>query len=95
MSLGELFTLIVYGQLILENAKIYSLENDLVDQMFDFMVRDFSRFALQVHGKASSTSEQMSLCMKMIRKPAVNEARYQNIWKNHVLALKNLYEMNP
>jgi acyl-CoA dehydrogenase len=95
MSLGELFTLIVYGQLILENAKIYSVENDLVDQMFDFMVRDFSKYALDVHGKQSSTPEQMALCMKMIRKPVANGDRYSNVWQNHVLALKNLYEMNP
>lgn len=95
MSLGELFTLIVYGQLILENAKIYTVENDLVDQMFDFMVRDFSKFALQIHGKPSSTDDQMDLCMKMIRKPAVDDERYHNVWQNHVLALKDVYEMNP
>ena len=94
MSLGELFTLVVYGQLILENAKIYGIEDDLVDQIFDFMVRDFSKFALQIHGKQNSTPEQMDYCMKMIRKSAVGKARYRNIWENHVLALKDLYEMN-
>ena len=94
MSLGELFTLVVYGQLILENAKIYGIEDDLVDQIFDFMVRDFSKFALQIHGKQNSTPEQMDCCMKMIRKSAVGKARYRNIWENHVLALKDLYEMN-
>ena len=94
MSLGELFTLVVYGQLILENAKIYDVEDDLVDQIFDFMVRDFSKFALDIHGKQSSTPEQMDACIKMIRKPAVGKARYRNIWENHVLALKDLYEMN-
>jgi acyl-CoA dehydrogenase len=94
MSLGELFTLVVYGQLILENAKIYAVEDDLVDQIFDFIVRDFSRFALQVYGKPSSTPEQMDNCMKIIRKPAVDDRRYRNVWENHVLALKNLYEMN-
>ncbi|MBT9167678.1 MAG: hypothetical protein DDT19_01017 [Syntrophomonadaceae bacterium] len=46
LGLGEIFTLIVYGQLILENADIYQLDDDLVDQIFDFMVRDFSKFAL-------------------------------------------------
>jgi acyl-CoA dehydrogenase len=94
MSLGELFTLVVYGQLILENAKIYNIEDDLVDQIFDFIVRDFSKFALQVYGKTSSTPEQMDNCMKMIRKPAVDDRRYQNVWGNHVLALKDLYAMN-
>ncbi len=47
LALGELFTLVVYGQLILENAAIYAVDDDLLDQIFDFMVRDFSRHALQ------------------------------------------------
>ena len=94
MSLGELFTLVVYGQLILENASIYDVEDDLVDQIFDFVVRDFSKFALQLYGKPSGTPEQMDNCMKMIRKSVVDDARYRNIWENHVLALKDLYAMN-
>jgi acyl-CoA dehydrogenase len=94
MALGELFTLVVYGQLVLENARIYGVDDDVVDQIFDFMVRDFSRFALQLHGKPSSTPQQMDYCMRMIRKPAVDEARYQRVWRDHVYALKGAYEMN-
>ena len=48
----------------------------------------------QIHGKQNSTPEQMDYCIKMIRKSAVGKARYRNIWENHVLALKDLYEMN-
>ena len=94
MSLGEMFTLVVYGQLILENAKIYDVEDDLIDQIFDFMVRDFSKSAVELHGKPSSTPEQMDYCMRLIRKPLVDEARYKNVWENQVLALKDMYEMN-
>ncbi|MBI5117180.1 acyl-CoA dehydrogenase [Candidatus Poribacteria bacterium] len=94
MGLGEIFTLVVYGQLILENAKTYNIENDLVDQIFDFMVRDFSKFALQLYGKQSSTPQQMEYFMKMIRKPVVDKARYQRVWKDHVYALKDVYAMN-
>ncbi len=94
MSLGEMFTLVVYGQLILENAKIYDVEDDLIDQIFDFMVRDFSKSAVELYGKPSSTPEQMDYCMRLIRKPLVDEARYKNVWENQVLALKDMYEMN-
>jgi len=94
MSLGEMFTLVVYGQLILENARIYDVEDDLIDQIFDFMVRDFSKSAVELHGKPSSTPEQMEYCMRLIRKPLVDEARYKNVWENQVLALKDMYEMN-
>src|SRR4029077_15112181 len=45
---GELFALVVYAQLILENAPLHGVECALVDQIFDFMVRDFSALALRL-----------------------------------------------
>jgi acyl-CoA dehydrogenase len=94
MSMGEIFTLVVYGQLVLEEAKLQELEADLIDQIFDFMVRDFSKFAVELYGKQSSTSKQMEYFLKMIRKPAVDQRRYDNIWTGHVHALKDAYVMN-
>ena len=41
LNLGELFTLVAYGQLLIEKAKIDAVDDDVVDQMFDFMVRGF------------------------------------------------------
>ena len=95
MALGELFALVVYAQLILENANFYEMDEALVDQIFDFMVRDFSKFALQLYGKPSSTNAQMEFCQRMLRKPVVDETRYQKVWQEHVYALKDTYEMNP
>ncbi len=94
LAFGELFALVVYGQLIIENAVIYAIEDALVDRIFDFLVRDFSRFALQLYSKPSSTSDQMNHCMQMIRKPVMDEKYYETIWNRHVLALKGAYEMN-
>ena len=94
LALGEIFTLVVYGQLILENAKIYQVAPALVDQIFDFMVRDFSKFALGIYSKPSTSPLQMEYCLKMIRKPIVDPARYQYVWTEHVLPLKGAYTMN-
>ncbi len=94
LTAGEMFALVVYGHLMLENAAIYGLSNDLLDQIFDFMVRDFSAFALELHNKPSSTAKQMEYCQKMLRKPAIDEARYQRVWAE-VHALNGAYEMNP
>jgi len=94
LPLVEIFTLIIYGQLILENAGIYNIDRELVDQIFDFMVRDFSNFALELHNKPSTTSEQMHFCAKMLMKPAMDQERYQRVLKDHVYALNGLYEMN-
>ncbi len=92
MEIGELFALVVYAQLILENAKIYDISDDLVDQIFDFLVGDFAKFALNLHGKPSASDKQVALCMRMIRRPTADGERYQRMWKEtHGLA--GHYEM--
>ncbi len=93
LTAGEMFTLVVYGQLILENAKIYAMDEALIDQIFDFMVRDFSKFALQLYSKPSSSEAQMAQCLKMIKKPVVDAPRYDSVWESHVQAMKDQYRM--
>jgi acyl-CoA dehydrogenase len=93
LAVGEIFTLIVYAQLVLENAEIYGIERDLIDEIFDVTVRDLSAFAVELHGKAATTSEQGEYCMEMIRKPAQDDARYQRVWENHVYAQRDAYTM--
>jgi acyl-CoA dehydrogenase len=95
LCLGELFTLVAYGQLIIEKGKMDGMGDDLLEQIFDFMVRDFSKFALQLYSKTSSTDAQMEGCLKMIRKPVVDEARFQRVWQKEVLPLTDSYEMTP
>jgi acyl-CoA dehydrogenase len=94
LALGEIFTLVVYGQLVLENAGIYEVGDDLLDQIFDFKVRNFARHALNIYSKHDSTPRQMDYCLRMIRKPAVGAARFGSVWEK-VHALKDVYEMNP
>ncbi len=95
LAVGELFTLVVYAQLLLENVEIYDLETDVVDQIFDVIVRDFSRFAVELHGKPGATPEQMKQCLAMIRTPATDEARSDRVWREHVYSLRDAYEMSP
>ncbi len=94
LIVGELFTLVAYGQLILENAAIHAVEDNVVDQIFDFMVRDFSKYALQLYAKPASTPVQMELCLKMIRKSAPSSERFNAVWAKYVYPLKDAYEMN-
>lgn len=95
LAVGELFTLVVYAQLFLENAPIYGISDDLIDQVFDVFIRDFAQFALQLHGKPSSTEIQMDHCIRMIKKPVVDAERYDRVWTKDVLPLQDRYEMNP
>jgi acyl-CoA dehydrogenase len=91
--LGELFTLVVYGQLILENVNIFKIEKGLTEQIFNFMIRDFSKFALQLFSKTSSTMVQKKICKKMIVKPNRDDKIFDSIYKDHVLSLADEYKM--
>ncbi|MEA2041766.1 MAG: acyl-CoA dehydrogenase [Bacteroidota bacterium] len=94
LSVGNLFTTIVYGQLILENAKLQELDEAIVDQIFDFLVRDFSGYALDLAQKPSSTEKQAELCMNIIQKPNFDAKRYSKVLTKYVYAKNGLYEMN-
>jgi acyl-CoA dehydrogenase len=95
LYMGEMFTLVAYGQLILEKYKLEDLDDDLLNQIFDFMVRDFSEFALKLYSKPDTTQVQMDFCQKMIRKPVVDKQRFETIFNTYVITLKDAYEMNP
>ena len=95
LALGELFTLVVYAQLTLENAKIYGIDPALVDQIFNVFVRDFSAYALNLHNKPRTTAEQQAHCLKMLHSPIHDEAGFGEVWEKHVYPLKDEYEMNP
>ncbi len=90
LVLGELFTLVVYGQLILEQGA----SDDLLDQVFDVLVRDFSTYAVSLHGKASSTKAQQQWALDHVRKPASEPERYARVWAE-VHGLAGAYEMRP
>ncbi len=95
LAAGEIFALVVYAQLILENARIYDIDEDLLDQIFEFMVRDVSEAALQLLAQPSSNDAQMARCREMLRKPAHDAARYDRTWSRHVESLDGAYTMNP
>lgn len=90
---GELFTLAVYAQLVLEAARIDKVDTDLLDQIFDFLVRDFSGYALNLLVNHPSTPEQEALLRQMLVAPKRDEARFNKVW-SEVLGLEGAYEMN-
>jgi acyl-CoA dehydrogenase len=94
LTLGELFTLVVYGQLILEQAALSELPADTIDQIFDVLVRDYSAYAVALHGRASSTDAQQDWALAHVRKPVVDGDRFASVWET-VRALAGTYEMRP
>jgi acyl-CoA dehydrogenase len=96
LPLGEMFSIVVYGQLILEQAMLYKLDPDVLNQIFDFMVRDFARFALQVYDNPSVREDQIAFLKEIIlTKPVPDDNQYERVWDKHIFPLVGAYEMNP
>jgi acyl-CoA dehydrogenase len=93
LALGEILCLVAYGQLIIENRKHFDVEDALLDEIFDFMVRDFSKYALNIYSKPSNSDAQREFSLAMIKTPLANKERFNKIWTEHVYALKGLYAM--
>ncbi|MDF9802127.1 acyl-CoA dehydrogenase family protein [Streptomyces anulatus] len=92
LAVGQLFALVVHGQLILEQARLTGLDQELLAELFAVLVRDFSAHAVELHGKDSATEEQQSWALGAVRRPVVDAARSARIWER-VEALSGAYEM--
>ncbi|NNN31095.1 acyl-CoA dehydrogenase [Streptomyces sp. S3(2020)] len=94
LSIGQLFALVVHGQLVLEQAALTGLDEDVLDELFAVLVRDFSGHAVELHGKDSATEEQQEWALSSVRRPVVDTARTERVWQR-VEALSGAYEMAP
>jgi acyl-CoA dehydrogenase len=94
LEIGQLFALVVYGHLVLEQAELTGTEPDLLDGIFDFLVRDFSAHATELHGKTSTSEQQAAWALSQVRRPVADAERTAKLWAR-VEALSGAYEMRP
>ena len=91
LALGDCFTLVVYGHLILENTEHFGADDALLDQMFDVFVRDMNHYAMNVFGKTSNSAAQREKALALVAAPVADDARFEEIW-NRVNALVGTYQ---
>ncbi len=84
----------MHGQLILEQAGLTGLDEDVLDELFAVLVRDFSAHAVELHGKDSATGPQQQWALAAVRRPVTDEARSARVWAR-VEALSGAYEPAP
>jgi len=95
LPLGEMFSIVVYGQLILEQAKLGGVDPEIINQVFDFMVRDFAGFALQMYSNHNTRDDQRPFCKEiMLIKSVPDDTQYGSVWEKYVSPLNGEYEMN-
>ena len=107
--LGQLFTQIVYGQLILESAaltidngqtragsvsELSDLTEAHIDRIFAVFVRDMADQAVQLHGQASATEAQGAAALAIVRKPRI-DTEAELTFVTEVLSYSGAYEMKP
>ena len=105
--LGQLFTQIVYAQLILESAALaldsgetrpdsVSDLSDLteahLDRMFAVFIQDMADQAVALHGQASATDAQSAAALAIVRKPQI-AADAEQAFVSEVLSYSGAYEM--
>lgn len=105
--LGQLFTQIVYAQLILESAALAiddgatrpgsvsdlsDLREAHLDRIFAVFVQDMASQAVALHGQASSTDAQSIAALTIVRKPRI-EAAAEDSFVSEVLGYSGAYEM--
>lgn len=94
LAVGELFTLLPYGQLIVEQAALAGTAEELVDAIFEVLVRDFAGYTLGIFTKPSSTPAQQDWALAALAKPVSDPERARRLYAE-VLGYAGSYEMAP
>ena len=95
LAVGELFTMVAYGHLIIESAKIEKVNDAIMNQLFDLFVRDFSAYAVELYGKPINTDAQLEKILKMIKRPVPNKDEFEKVLNDEVYSLVDVYRPNP
>lgn len=94
LNYGEIFTMVVYGQLVLEGAKLHNVEDDLIDQIFALFVRDTNKYALtQLNNYENSETQSKFLQAIALNGPIVDKEKDFKFWKEYVEVLDGEYLM--
>ena len=94
-AVGQLFATVPYAQLILEETAFSEVDDGVIDEIFAVLVRDFNGYAVELSDKPATTDYQARFAMRMLRRPVHDPARYDQIWKEHVLPINGAYAMRP
>ncbi len=66
LNLGHMFTEIVYAQLILEQALISNVDDELINQIFATIIKDFNKYAVAQFNYQENTSTQNEYLQKLM-----------------------------
>lgn len=95
LNIGQIFTSIVYGQLIIEGANLYDVDEALVEQIAKYLILDINKYALAQLNTQENTEEAIDLLQKLVQTgPVVNIAQDQIFWEQFVVTNDGAYVMS-
>jgi acyl-CoA dehydrogenase len=94
LNIAEIFTAIVYGQLVFEKAKIRDIEDPVIDQLFSYLVRDINSYVIRQLNEYAGHFEagQKENLLAIIKDPDIDFAREEHILEDYVLPLNDRYK---
>ena len=87
LSLGEMFSLAVYSQLILENVKLLGIDEGLTKGIYNVLIKDFAHYALAMTLNFEVSKEQEEFLQKILSCKPVFDDSEKMIWENHIAGL--------
>lgn len=94
LVVGDIFTTVPYADLILQQATLRPVEDDLLDSIFEVLVRDVSAHALALSNKPSATGAQQKAAQAIVRRPSYDTGRFERVWAA-ARGTAGSYAMNP
>lgn len=92
LAAGELFTLAAYAQLVLENARLLAVDDEVLNYIFYFLVRDFSAGALRMVLNYQNAPSREEIYRAMLLKLEQDPQGFERLWQAWVLPLKDAYQ---
>ncbi len=95
LNIGEIFTTIVYGQLVLEGALLNDVDEELINQMFKYFIDDINKYALLQLNQQTNTEVQANYLREIaLMGRKVDKEADEKFWKEFVEVHDGAYVMN-
>ncbi len=94
LNIAQIFAEIAYAQLVLEQAKLSNLHEDVIDEIFKYLVIDINKFALeQLNAYENTAGQDRYLTQLALAKPVINRAKSNRFFEAYVRPLDGAYIM--
>ncbi len=94
LNIGQIFAEIAYAQLVLEQAKISNLHEDVINEIFKYLIIDVNKYALEQLVAHENSAKQEEYLQKLaLLKPDIDKEQSKKFFDKYVRTLDGAYVM--